>query len=255
MTNPLLASILFQSSFSSATGALGSVPTFYAATVGSSYSKALAPSAGVMDGTIISINIVSLTAAQALTITPDGSDVIRHCGASLSSMVLDKDGAELMLRKRGAGWDVIFVRGRQNQEVWVVTPNGSGSTDTKIRRYTTATTNTGVAITRATSAANGDTFTINESGEYEISRSDFRSDAANTCGCSVNSNQLTTAVRSITAAHYLPMFLVVPAAGIGAQTTISVYFAPTNVVRAHDDSTVMNATTSSQWFRIRKLGE
>jgi hypothetical protein len=243
--------VLANDSFSNATGGLAPTPTFYAATVSSSYSKALAPTASVTDGTIISIRIVSFTAASLLTITPDGSDVIRHCGASLSSIVLARLDAELLLRKRGAGWDVIYIRGRQPQEIWVHTGNGQGSTATKIRRYTTQQINTGVAIAYADSSTNGASFTIYESGAYAIGRLDYSNAGTALGGVSRNASSLTTNYYSLAMSQRLPCeyFNNAPASsGV-------VRLSAGDIIRPHDDATLPNTTNTLNWFHIIKTGE
>jgi hypothetical protein len=88
-----------------------------------------------------------------------------------------------------------------NNRVRVHTGNGYGSTNTKIRRYTTTFENTGSAITYADSATAGGSFTINFAGVYGFSLVDIFSLTGKYAGISVNSNQLTTNIESITAAH------------------------------------------------------
>jgi hypothetical protein len=85
--------------------------------------------------------------------------------------------------------------------VRVHTGNGYGSTNTKIRRYTTTFESVGSAITYADSATNGGTFTINTAGVYGFRLVDIFSLTGKYAGISVNSNQLTTNIQSITAAH------------------------------------------------------
>lgn len=253
---PNFGNIMAQSSFSGASGALSVAPTFYAATVGSSYSKALAASAGIADGTIIQIRVVSLTGSSLLTITPDGSDVIRHCGASLTSILLARLGGEIILRKRSTGWDVIFIRGRQKQEVWVTTPGattaGQGTTNTKVRRYTVEKVNVGQAITYADSAAAGSLFTVNEHGRYAVKRTDSRTTATD-IGASVDSSQLTTSINSITAANRLFQFTNV-ANALESNSNVF-YFAVGAEVRPHDGTSVCDVTYGTADFRIYKVDE
>jgi hypothetical protein len=85
--------------------------------------------------------------------------------------------------------------------VRVHTGNGYGSTNTKIRRYTTTFESVGSAITYADSSTNGGTFTINTAGVYGFRLVDIFSLTGKYAGISVNSNQLTTNIQSITAAH------------------------------------------------------
>ena len=82
------------------------------------------------------------------------------------------------------------------------TGNGDGSTNTKVRRFVNATT-VGTSITRASSAAAGDSFTINKSGIYAISYTDRPNGTTNDFGISLNSSNLTTNVESLAVAERL----------------------------------------------------
>ena len=87
-------------------------------------------------------------------------------------------------------------------EVVSDTYSAFGSTDTRIMRFTNSSTQ-GSALSRASSAANGDTITVNAAGVYTITATGA-SDATNTTwgfGISVNSTQLTTDLQTITLAH------------------------------------------------------
>ena len=75
-------------------------------------------------------------------------------------------------KKTGSGGDVGTVTG--TQKVDVTTGNGHGSTNDKIRRYSTVTTDTGSSITYADSATLGGTVTINNDGIYYIMMRDQR---------------------------------------------------------------------------------
>jgi hypothetical protein len=90
---------------------------------------------------------------------------------------------------------VVGMPGRisQNSVVKVTTGNGHGSTDNKVRRFTNVST-TGTAITRASSAGNGDTFTINEDGLYSGVYNDTYSAASEQIGITIDDNALTTSV-------------------------------------------------------------
>lgn len=139
-------------------------------------------------------------------------------------------------------------------EVWVTTPGagaaGQGTTSTKIRRYTVANTNTGTAITYADSSTLGGTFTINEDGMYFMCRNDgLASGVIVNIGISRNSNQLTTAVESLTAAHQI----VTGTATFGGYVGIQTRLTAGDVIRAHDSGTVCTLTTLSQMFRIIKV--
>lgn len=99
---------------------------------------------------------------------------------------------------------VPFSSGPRSQ-VRLHTHSGFGSTNNKIPIFTTTVDNYGTAITYATSAANGASFTINEDGIYTAS---FCMDGTNASGnggpgLSLNSAELTTSVVTITAASRL----------------------------------------------------
>lgn len=137
-------------------------------------------------------------------------------------------------------------------EVWVDTPSGYGSTNNKIRIYTVTNVNTGSAITYATSAAAGASFTINETGDYWIQRLDGHSAATSFC-ISVNSNQLTTDWFSITKAHLLPAFGDTTSASQKPEISCIVRLTAADVVRPHDTATGCTGSNFASHFRIRKL--
>lgn len=136
--------------------------------------------------------------------------------------------------------------------VTVHTGNGHGSTNTKIRRFTTAMTNTGTAITYADSATLGATFTINEAGLYEVFYVEPLGGALSV-GISLNSSALTTSILTIPVAtrvaysghndsvtFYLPM-------------TRTLRLSASDVIRVHTDGTAAN-TDDLTLFSIRKVG-
>lgn len=91
-----------------------------------------------------------------------------------------------------------------NHCVWLHSANGFGGTNTKHRRYTTAKTNVGTAITYADSAANGATLTINEPGDYKITVCDRNATASRDVyfGVAVNSADGTTNIQGDSARLY-----------------------------------------------------
>lgn len=132
------------------------------------------------------------------------------------------------------------------------TGNGNGSTNTVIRRYTNSTT-TGSDITYADSATLGGTFTINTAGLYSISVTDFNNSSSNrSFGISLNSNQLTTSIDTITTANRL-----IETSTQNNQTTANcstvARLAVNDVIRSHNDSGPGGATATVQ-FRIVRIG-
>lgn len=132
------------------------------------------------------------------------------------------------------------------------TANGYGSTNTKIRRFTNTVTNTGSDITYADSAANGASFTINTTGKYAISHTDQFTTGGGHAGISINSNQLTTNIGSITASH-------IGATGYVANANETICAAVTldltagDVVRAHTNGEAAGTLTNATQFTITRV--
>lgn len=139
-------------------------------------------------------------------------------------------------------------------EIFVSSANGYGSTNTVVRRWTTTQVNNGgVAITFTQSAASGDSFTVNESGTYAVNFCDqFGLGAAN-MGISVNSNQLTTGIQSITTTH-VACGVVTAGVNLGSCCSTTLKLNAADVVRAHTDGSASGSNFWMQSFRIRKLG-
>lgn len=136
--------------------------------------------------------------------------------------------------------------------VTVHTGNGHGSTNTRIRRFTTTLVSTGTAVTYADSATLGASFTINEAGLYELYYTDIYATGAAGFGASLNSAELTTGIASILIATRL-MHTYNAAAGIPGAVARTVRLAAGDVVRPHTDANVNNAT-AQVYFSIRKVG-
>jgi hypothetical protein len=154
----------------------------------------------------------------------------------------------------GTDWVIIglasIVSDAKRSEVRLHTGNGNGSTNTKIRIFTTAVTNTGSAITYATSATNGDSFTINESGIYAMSYWD-QENTGSYMGISLNSSQLTIAINSITAADRL--VLATNAGNNNAVAAITCWLAAGDVIRAHNDAAGTLLNSDLVGFHIIKV--
>ncbi len=117
-------------------------------------------------------------------------------------------------------------------EVVVRTGNGHGSTNDAIRRFTTAEVETGSDITYADSAASGGTFTINADGLYHMVYIDRKTDGGTTFGVSLNSDELTTAIESITITDVMVLVNSVSTAQFqNCSCTLSL--SATDVIRAH----------------------
>jgi hypothetical protein len=193
----------------------------------------------------------TLTGTGAVTLDPNLSQTID--GAPTLALV---HGITYLLMSNGANLITEqMAKPAGTHEVVVHTGNGHGSTNNKIRRFGTAMTNTGAAITYADSAGNGGSFTINQAGLYALQYSDSKgSAAAHHMGISVNSAALTTSVATIPVATRL-----VNAKGgdAGGDAIVSVArtvrLAVGDIVRAHTDGTHASAADTTL-FSITKVG-
>lgn len=132
--------------------------------------------------------------------------------------------------------------------------NGAGSTNTAIRRFTTSTLGTYTTdLTYADTAADGASITINTTGLYMLSYTDSFA-TAGVFGISKNSNQLTTAIVSITRAHYLCSTTTGATSYLGT-ISIPVKLQAGDVIRPHLDAVSTNGTwaTSAQ-FTVQRVG-
>lgn len=185
-----------------------------------------------------------------VTLDPDGSETVNG-----STTLALSYGDAVLLQCDGSNFHAVSLRSLGNHEVTVTTGNGHGSTNTKIRRYTTEQVNTGSAITYADSSTDGASFTINQTGLYEIYTSDlFGGNGDAYFGASVNSAQLTTAIESITAADrivlgYAPVIASNGELGVATRT---VRLSSGDVVRPHTDG-ALTASSALVVFSIRKI--
>ncbi len=139
-------------------------------------------------------------------------------------------------------------------QVTVTTPSGYGSTNNKIRIFSVVSTNIGSSITYATSATNGDSFTINNTGIYSITYADGASAQGNFYGVSVNSNQLTTSIDTITTANFvMDMANPVNADAYAVPLSITKQFAAGDVIRAHTGGSGLNGTDKRCQFNIVRI--
>jgi len=123
--------------------------------------------------------------------------------------------------------------------VRVHTANGHGSTNIKIRRFSSIESNIGTAITYVDSASEGASFTVNEDGVYHASFSGSGNPTFY-IGLSLNSNQLTTNISSIAVGDRLA--ITYESIGTGAShASWSGYLQAGDVVRPHTQGTTGTA--------------
>lgn len=209
----------------------------------------------------------SQTIAAASTLGNEWYCFYRNSGTG--AVVIDPNGAEtiggaatLTAKSNGGSSYILFCDGSNikfiemfnsidNSEIVVHTANGYGSTNNKIRRFTTTLTSVGTAITYADSATLGASFTINDTGVYSVQYYDGRSVGSTDWGISVNSAQLTTAITGINIANRAA---IVGAAGSAfASCSRTLKLSAGDVVRPHTDG-VSDLTTAQVLFSIRKIG-
>ena len=136
-------------------------------------------------------------------------------------------------------------------EIYVHDGNGYGSTNTKIRRWSTTALSVGKAITYTDSSTLGGAFTINEDGFYSI----FHGDSASTTvelGLSKNSNQLTTNLDSISSDHFLAIAFVTNNSQAG-NCAVAVPLEKGDVIRAHHGGICTGGAGVSTGIRITKI--
>jgi hypothetical protein len=133
------------------------------------------------------------------------------------------------------------------------TGNGHGSTNTKIRRFSTEVSNLGNAITYADSATLGASFTINEDGVYNISYNDGLTSSAVTIGISLNSTELSTGIAAITSIADRLNMMATGAANFTGACSWSGSLEKGDIVRLHGTGTE-NFTNSAN-FTISRIGD
>lgn len=141
-------------------------------------------------------------------------------------------------------------RNAENSVLRLNTANGHGSTNTKIRRFSSVTTDTGSAMTYTDSVSLGASVVINEAGMYFISYTDGRTNNVANVGISLDSSALTTNIESITDVDRLSSTGTVSTLVGVAQATIQLEVGA--VIRPHTDGTTQHTSQSS--FTITKIG-
>jgi hypothetical protein len=172
--------------------------------------------------------------------------------SSTASPFADGDSIVLKFTRNGDKGDTGSAVSIGNHCVSVHTGNGHGSTSTKIRRFTTALTSVGTAITYADSSTLGGTFTINEDGIYAVKYRDAKGAGASYFGISLNSAELTTSIDSITIASMVA-FASTPSAGLPGEINAVVKLSAGDVVRAHTNAQTDASTAATSQFTIRKV--
>ena len=138
-----------------------------------------------------------------------------------------------------------------NHVAWVHSQTGVGSTNTRIPIWGSTQEATGDAITFASSAAAGSSFTITEAGLYEVFLGLYNGGGNTYYGASLNSNQLTTDITGINVAHRI--FVTYAATNTTEACSRIIRCAVDDVIRPHQDS-VNGANSALHSFCVRKIG-
>lgn len=138
--------------------------------------------------------------------------------------------------------------------LWRSVGNGHGSTNDKIRITTTELQYATMDVTFATTAAAGDSYTINSDGAYSITYRDLGSTGP-ILGITVNSTELTTSPHA--ASGNFDRILAMGSFGnnIIAQLTWTGKLAAGDVVRMHGDANANSTDGRSMHFVIKKLSD
>jgi hypothetical protein len=137
-------------------------------------------------------------------------------------------------------------------EIKVVGGSGHGSTNTRIRRFTSTEKSIGSDITNSgDSATLGHSFTINTTGLYSITTCDFDTSTIRWLGVSVNSNQLTTGIASITDTHRVLLTAMNADRPTCAGATLNLIAG--DIIRAHTEGSTTGSGSNYVNFRIVKV--
>lgn len=183
-----------------------------------------------------------------VTLDPDGAELIEG-----ASTLLIPNASVYLVICTGTAFSAFPIKETGSTSIVTLNAgNGHGSTNTKIRRYTTTEVNTGTAITYADSATNGASFTINEPGLYEIYCTEVGDAGGWMMGISLNSAQLTTNINTITATDRKGFMYLITAAAVTSLTRV-LRLAAGDVIRPHTNGSPTSTAASEGVFSIRKL--
>lgn len=153
------------------------------------------------DAILVAGSNVSLSqSGQQITIAAASGTAVTSFAASgqssLNGAVTISAGTNITLTQAGQNVKIDASAGSiAVSEVTVDTGNGSGSTNTKVRRFTNIRKNVGSDISYADSATLGGTWTINTTGRYEISYND-QGTSVIVIGIVINGTALSTAINN-----------------------------------------------------------
>lgn len=186
----------------------------------------------------------------------DDTVTVAKMDSAASALLVPTGGAagEVLIKSSGSDGDTEW-KDRSTVALHLDTGNGHGSTNDKIRRFTSSRENTlsGYA-TYADSASNGMSVTIAAGGVglWAIEYAD-QSAAVQSHGISLNSNALTTSIVGLTYAQGKRAEAACSAGG-AAMAVITLRLAENDVIRAHTNGSV-DGTGNRVIFRMTYLGK
>lgn len=136
-------------------------------------------------------------------------------------------------------------------EILMTGGNGSGSTNTMIRVFTTTVTNTGASMSLTNSAANGFSILINERGWYSFEFGDKHATGPYYYGITKNTAQLSTAFPSITDKSTVIAMGANESAGQHAATGFALLEVG-DIIRPHGNANTGTAA-ADVFFRARRM--
>lgn len=233
-------------------GNAAGAPTFAAVSLTADVSGALPIANG---GTAATTKAAGFDALSPMTTSGD----VIYGGASGTGTRLAKgsDGQVLTLASGLPSWAAAGGSITYGTDIhWVSAFNGFGSTATKIGKWSTVTqaVTTNGDITYASSATNGDSWTINHAGVYSIFVC-LEPTAATTAqiGVSRNASSLTTNFISLALTEQLMISSTTATneIGVGASWVLAV----NDIIRVHTNGATMatGGTTGRQQFWIRRM--
>lgn len=196
------------------------------------------------DNTNRIIDIIKVdTGTNEVIIDGEGTELV---GLSETTR-LSKQGQRISIVCDGTGWQILYAS--SNGEIYLRSGNGHGSTNNKIRRYTTTVVDEGDAFTYADSSTDGMSITVNRDCIASITNTDSHT-SASACGVSLNSASLTTSIASLAATEIVYIFDTVANLFNGNSASIRLY--KNDVIRVHDDGTP-SSSVSRVLFRIEEI--
>jgi len=136
--------------------------------------------------------------------------------------------------------------------ILVNTGNGHGSTNTKIRRFTTTVYRRSSSISFVDTSADGSSFVVNDPGVYVIDYAD-QSSTEGEMGLSLNSTEFTTNVDAIAAADRIGIDFI-NAANQTGDCNATLFCKRGDIIRAHSSGT-LSGTGATVSIKITKISD